>query len=132
MRRRRVRRPAGRHRLWPGTRALAPVRFTGSGAPTAFSLAAFTTTLFAALNVLDGNVIGRNMQRYRHQEFVRFLNLIEAQVPTGKAIRAILDNYPAQTHPKVREWLIRHPRFTFHLRQPRVPGSMPSRVSLPG
>jgi transposase len=73
-----------------------------------------TTTLFAALNVLDGTVIGRNMQRHRHQEFIRFLNLIEAQVPAGKAIHVILDNYAAHKHPKVREWLVRHPRFTFH------------------
>ena len=73
-----------------------------------------TTTLFAALNVLDGTVIGRNMQRHRHQEFIRFLNLIEAQVPGGKAIHVILDNYAAHKHPKVREWLGRHPRFTFH------------------
>ena len=73
-----------------------------------------TTTLFAALNVLDGTVIGRNMQRHRHQEFIRFLNLIEARVPAGKAIHVILDNYAAHKHPKVREWLIRHPRFTFH------------------
>ena len=73
-----------------------------------------TTTLFAALNVLDGTVIGRNMQRHRHQEFIRFLNLIEAQVPARKAIHVILDNYAAHKHPKVREWLGRHPRFTFH------------------
>jgi transposase len=73
-----------------------------------------TTTLFAALNVLDGTVIGRNMQRHRHQEFIRFLNLIEAQVPAGKAIHVILDNYAAHKHPKVREWLGRHPRFSFH------------------
>ena len=73
-----------------------------------------TTTLFAALNVLDGTVIGRNMQRHRHQEFIRFLNLIEARVPAGKAIHVILDNYAAHKHPKVREWLERHPRFTFH------------------
>lgn len=73
-----------------------------------------TTTLFAALNVLDGTVIGRNMQRHRHQEFIRFLNLIEAQAPAGKAIHVILDNYAAHKHPKVREWLDRHPRFTFH------------------
>jgi transposase len=73
-----------------------------------------TTTLFAALNVLDGTVIGRNMQRHRHQEFIRFLNLIEARVPVGKAIHVILDNYAAHKHPKVREWLVRHPRFTFH------------------
>jgi transposase len=73
-----------------------------------------TTTLFAALNVLDGTVIGRNMQRHRHQEFIRFLNLIEARAPAGKAIHVILDNYAAHKHPKVREWLGRHPRFTFH------------------
>ena len=87
-----------------------------------------TTTLFAALNILDGTVISRNMQRHRHQEFIRFLNLIEARVPAGKAIHVILDNYAAHKHPKVREWLERHPRFTFHLRQRHVPGSTPSRL----
>jgi hypothetical protein len=51
-----------------------------------------TTTLFAALNVLDGTVIGRNMQRHRHQEFIRFLNAIEAEVPAGKMVHVILDN----------------------------------------
>jgi len=73
-----------------------------------------TTTLFAALNVLDGTVIGRNMQRHRHQEFIRFLNTIEAQVPVGKVVHVILDNYAAHKHPKVRAWLDRHPRFVFH------------------
>jgi len=73
-----------------------------------------TTTLFAALNVLDGSVIGRNMQRHRHQEFIRFLNAIEREVPKGKAIHVILDNYAAHKHPKVRAWLARHPRWTFH------------------
>ena len=73
-----------------------------------------TTTLFAALNVLDGTVIGRNMQRHRHQELIRFLNAIEAQVPAGKVIHAIIDNYAARKHPKVRAWLDRHPRWTFH------------------
>lgn len=73
-----------------------------------------TTTLFAALNVLDGTVIGRNMQRHRHQEFIRFLNVIEAQVPRRKAIHAIVDNYATHKHPKVRQWLARHPRWTFH------------------
>ena len=73
-----------------------------------------TTTLFAALNVLDGTVIGRNMQRHRHQEFIRFLNAIEAAVPDGKHVHAILDNYAAHKHPKVRRWLDRHPRWTFH------------------
>src|SRR6202048_2360477 len=73
-----------------------------------------TTTLFAALNVLDGTVIGRNMQRHRHQEFIRFLNTIEEQVPVGKVIQAIVDNYATHKHPKVRQWLARHPRWTFH------------------
>jgi transposase len=73
-----------------------------------------TTTLFAALNVLDGTVIGRNMQRHRHQEFIRFLNDIERQVPVGKVVHVVLDNYAAHKHPKLRAWLDRHPRFTFH------------------
>jgi len=73
-----------------------------------------TTTLFAALNVLDGSVIGRCMQRHRHQEFIRFLNHVEAQVPAGKIVHAILDNYATHKHPKVRAWLARHPRWTFH------------------
>ena len=73
-----------------------------------------TTTLFAALNILDGTVIGRNMQRHRHQEFVRFLNTIEAQVPAGKVTHAVVDNYATHKHPRVRRWLARHPRWTFH------------------
>jgi transposase len=54
------------------------------------------------------------MQRHRHQEFIRFLNTIEAQVPVGKVVHVILDNYAAHKHPKVMAWLGRHPRFTFH------------------
>src|SRR5499433_2138833 len=73
-----------------------------------------TTTLFAALNVLDGTVIGRCMQRHRHEEFIRFLNAIERAVPAGKLIHAIADNYATHKHPKVRAWLARHPRWTFH------------------
>jgi len=73
-----------------------------------------TTTLFAALNVLDGKVIGRCMPRHRHQEFIRFLNAIEAAVPGRKKIHAIADNYATHKHPEVREWLAQHPRWTFH------------------
>ena len=73
-----------------------------------------TTTLFAALNVLDGSVIGQCMQRHRHQEFIRFLNRIERDVPAGKLIHVILDNYATHKHPKVRAWLERHERWTFH------------------
>ena len=68
----------------------------------------------AGANVLDGTVIGRNMQRHRHQEFIRSLNAIEAEVPVRKAVHVILDNYAAHKHPKVRAWLGRHERFTFH------------------
>jgi transposase len=73
-----------------------------------------TTTLFAALNLLEGTVLGRCMQRHRHDEFIRFLNTIEAEVPAGKLIHVILDNYATHKHPKVRAWLARHPRWTFH------------------
>jgi transposase len=73
-----------------------------------------TTTLFAALNVLDGTVIGQNRQRHRHQEFIQFLNAIERQVPADKAIHVVLDNYAAHKHAKVHAWLARHPRWTFH------------------
>jgi transposase len=73
-----------------------------------------TTTLFAALNVLDGTVIGRNMKHHRHQDFIRFLNTIDAQVPRRKAIHAIVDNYATHKHPKVQQWLTQHPRWTFH------------------
>ena len=73
-----------------------------------------TTTLFAALNVLEGTVIGRCMHKHRHQEFIRFLNAIERAVPAGKTIHAIADNYATHKHPKVRAWLTRHPRWTFY------------------
>jgi transposase len=73
-----------------------------------------TTTLFAAVDVLDGRVIGRCMQRHRHQEFIRFLNAIEGTVPAGKVIHVILDNYATHKHPKVLRWLGLHPRFVVH------------------
>jgi transposase len=73
-----------------------------------------TTTLFAALYILGGKVIGRCMQRHRHQEFIRFLNTVEREVRADKAVHVVLDNYATQKHPKVTAWLPRHPRFTFH------------------
>jgi transposase len=72
------------------------------------------TTLFAALNVLEGKVFGRCMKRHRHQEFIRFLNAIDAKVPKQKAVHVIVDNYAAHKHPKVIEWIAKHPRFVFH------------------
>ncbi|ADP69611.1 Integrase catalytic region [Rhodomicrobium vannielii ATCC 17100] len=73
-----------------------------------------TTTLFAALNVLDGTVLGRCMKRHRHQEFIKFLNAVERKVPAGKIIHVILDNYGTHKHPKVDAWLADHPRWVFH------------------
>ena len=73
-----------------------------------------TTTLFAALNILDGTVIGRCMDRHRHQEFIRFLNAVERAVPVGKVIHAIVDNYATHKQPKVIKWLADHPRWVFH------------------
>ncbi len=73
-----------------------------------------TTTLFAALDVLDGKVTGRCMARHRHQEFIGFLDTIEAQVPRRKAIHAIVDNYATHKHPTVKAWMLEHPRFHFH------------------
>lgn len=61
-----------------------------------------TTTLFAALNILDGSIIGRNMQRHLHQEFIRFLNAIEAEMPAEKTVHVILDNYATHKQPNVR------------------------------
>jgi transposase len=73
-----------------------------------------TTTLFAAFDVLEGKVIGQCMKRHRHQEFIRFLNVIDARVPVKLTVHAIIDNYAAHKHPNVLEWLARHPRFVFH------------------
>lgn len=71
-------------------------------------------TLFAALNVLTGEVIGRTDRRHRHIEFLRFLKELERRVPPDKEVHVILDNYATHKHAKVREWLARHPRWTFH------------------
>jgi transposase len=73
-----------------------------------------TTTLFAALDILEGKVIGRCVDRHRHQEFIEFLKTIERAVPAGKVIHAIVDNYAAHKHPKVLAWLADHPRWVFH------------------
>ena len=72
------------------------------------------STLFAALNILDGTVLGRCMGKHRHQEFITFLNAVERAVPVGKVIHAILDNYATHKHPKVQRWLANHPRWVFH------------------
>lgn len=73
-----------------------------------------TTTLFAALNVLTGQVIATCRPRHRHTEFLQFLDQIERKTPKGLTIHLILDNYGTHTHPKVQQWLEAHPRYRFH------------------
>jgi transposase len=73
-----------------------------------------TTTLFAALNVMEGNLIGTCMPRHRHQEWIKFLKLIDEQTPAGRELHLILDNYSTHKHLKVQKWLKRHPRFHVH------------------
>lgn len=73
-----------------------------------------TTTLFAALNVLDGTVIGDCMSRHRHQEFLKFLRHLDREFPADQNLHLILDNYGTHKHPKVTAWLARHPRFHLH------------------
>ena len=73
-----------------------------------------TTTLFAALSMLDGKVIGDCMPRHRHQEFIRFLKKIDNETPTALDLHLIVDNYGTHKHPRVKSWLKRHPRFHLH------------------
>lgn len=73
-----------------------------------------TTTLFTALNTLDGTVIGTCMPQHRHQEWIKFLELIDRETPKDKEIHLIADNYATHKHPKVQKWLERHPRFKVH------------------
>ena len=73
-----------------------------------------TTTLFAAMNVLDGTVIGRCMQNHRHQEWLKFLKQIDRQIAPGKELHLVVDNYATHKHPRVLSWLKKHPRFHIH------------------
>ena len=73
-----------------------------------------TTTLFAALNTLEGTVIGTCYPRHRNIEFRKFLRQIDESIPAGLAVHMILDNYGTHNHPRVKQWLARHPRFHLH------------------
>ena len=73
-----------------------------------------TTTLFAALDVLTGNVIGQCLPRHRHNEFLRFLRKVDREVPKGLAVHLICDNYATHKHANVQAWLAKHPRFHMH------------------
>jgi transposase len=72
------------------------------------------TTLFAALEVAEGKVIGRCYARHRHQEFVKFLQHLEEEFPANLKLHVIMDNYGTHKHPRVQKWLKRHPRFIPH------------------
>ncbi len=73
-----------------------------------------TTTLFAALEVATGKVIGTCVPKHRHDEFLDFLKTVEKQVPVGLEIHLIIDNYATHKHANVKAWLGKHPRFHLH------------------
>lgn len=73
-----------------------------------------TTTLFAALNVLEGTIIGECQPRHRHQEFLRFLNRIDQSIDPALEIHLVLDNYGTHKHPEVKKWLAKHARYQVH------------------
>jgi putative transposase len=73
-----------------------------------------TTTLFAALNVLDGSVITQCKPRHRHQEFLAFLQHLDRNIPADLDVHLVVDNYATHKHPKVKAWLARHPRYHLH------------------
>src|SRR6266850_1439189 len=105
---------------WRRTRKSAPLPCSGFGRSTNCSPIEWsrsnsgTTTLFAALNVLEGTVIAACQPRHRHQEFLRFLNRIDESVDSGLQIHLVLDNYGTHKHPAVKEWLAERPRYHVH------------------
>jgi transposase len=81
-----------------------------------------TTTLFAAIELAAGKLIGTCMPRHRHQEWLKFLQLIDAQTPADLDLHLIVDNYHTHKHIKVKRWLARHPRFHVHFIPTSSPG----------
>jgi transposase len=73
-----------------------------------------TTSLFAAFDLASGSVIAQHYRRHRHQEFLRFLKLIDAAVPAGLDLHLVLDNYATHKTPAIHQWLLKHPRFCLH------------------
>ena len=73
-----------------------------------------TTTLFAALNILDGTVTSETMPRHRHNEWLKFLKRLDRETPRNLALHIICDNYATHKHPVVKEWLEKHPRIHIH------------------
>jgi transposase len=96
------------------TQATLPMKKGRAGTMTHDYKRNGTTTLFAALDVLTGRVIGQCLPQHRHQEFLKFLKTIDAEVPKGLQIHVILDNYSTHKHAEVQRWLGRHKRFHLH------------------
>ncbi len=96
------------------TQASLPIKKGRAGTMTHDYKPNGTTTLFAALNVLTGKVIGQCLPRHRHEEFLKFLRTIDREVPKGLQIHLIVDNYSTHTHANVKKWLTKHPRFHLH------------------
>jgi len=96
------------------TQASLPIKKGRAGTMTHDYKRNGTTTLFAALDVLTGKVIGQCLPRHRHEEFLKFLRTIDREVPKGLQIHLILDNYSAHKHADVKNWLAKHPRFHLH------------------
>src|SRR5664280_1471750 len=96
------------------TQASLPMKRGRAGTMTSDYKRHWTTTLFAALNAVDGTVIGTCMDKHRHEEFLRFLRTIDKEVPKGLAVHMILDNYATHKHPDALAWLAKHPRFQLH------------------
>ena len=90
-----------------------------------------TTTLFAALNVLEGTIIGQCQPRHRHQEFLRFLERIDQSVDADLDVHLILDNYGTHKHPDVKTWLAARPRYHVHFTRPVLPGLTRSNAGSP-
>jgi transposase len=96
------------------TQASLPMTKGRAGTTTSGYKRHGTTTLFAALNALDGTVIRSCMDQHRHEEFLKFLAAVDRQVPKGLAVHMILDNYATHKHKDVAAWLAKHPRFQLH------------------
>ena len=96
------------------TQASLPIKPGRAGTMTHDYKRNGTTTLFAALDVLTGSVIGQCLPRHRHTEFLKFLRTIDGEVPKGLEIHLILDNYATHKHENVQKWLAKHPRFHLH------------------
>ncbi len=109
------------------TQASLPIKQGRAGTMTHDYKRNGTTTLFAALDVLSGEVIGQCLPRHRHVEFLKFLRTIDREVPDGLQVHLILDNYSTHKHDQVKKWLAKHPRFHLHF-TPTSSSSNPSQT----